>query len=58
MTPPAHRTDAIAYTLVERELETKSELEALIVDYLQHAIKRDSPPLAVSPLEKDLEADT
>jgi hypothetical protein len=42
--------------LVERELETKSELDALIADYLQQATKLDSPPLAVSPLENNLEA--
>ena len=38
--------------LVERELETKTELDALIADYLQQAIKLDSPPLAVCPLQR------
>ena len=42
--------------LVERGLETKSELDALIADYLQQATKLDSPPLAVCPLENDPEA--
>ena len=41
--------------LVERELETKHELDALIADYLDQATKLDSPPLAVSPLENNLE---
>jgi hypothetical protein len=43
--------------LVERELETKSELDALIADYLQQATKLDSPPLGVCPLENHPEAD-
>ena len=42
--------------LVERGLETKSELDALIADYLQQATKLDSPPLAVCPLENDPDA--
>jgi hypothetical protein len=42
--------------LVERGLETKSELDALIADYLQQASKLDSPPLAVCPLENNPEA--
>ena len=42
--------------LVERGLETKSELDALIADYLQQAAKLDCPPLAVCPLESSLEA--
>jgi hypothetical protein len=42
--------------LVERGLETKSELDALIADYLQQATKLDSPPLAVCPLENSPEA--
>jgi hypothetical protein len=42
--------------LVERELETKDELDALIADYVQQATKLGSPPLAVCPLEHDLEA--
>ena len=43
--------------LVERELDTKDELDALIADYLHQATKLDSPPLAVCPLENNLEAD-
>jgi len=39
--------------LVERGLDTKSELDALIADYLQQATKLDSPPLAICPLEAD-----
>ena len=39
--------------LVERGLDTKSELDALIADYLQQAIKLDNPPLAICPLEAD-----
>ena len=42
--------------LVERGLETKSELDALLADYLQQATKLDSPPLAVCPLANDPEA--
>ena len=42
--------------LVERGLETKAELDALIADYLQQATKLDSPPLAISPLENNSEA--
>ena len=41
--------------LVERELETKSELDALIADYLHQATKLDNPPLAVCPLENNPE---
>jgi hypothetical protein len=37
--------------LVERELDTKGELDALIADYLQQATKLDTPPLAACPLE-------
>jgi hypothetical protein len=43
--------------LVERGLETKGELDALITDYLQQATKLDSPPLAVCPLESSPQAD-
>ncbi len=39
--------------LVERGLDTKSELDALIADYLDQATKLDSPPLAGCPLEVD-----
>jgi hypothetical protein len=42
--------------LVERDLETKSKLDALIADYLQQAAKLDSPPVTVCPLENSLEA--
>jgi hypothetical protein len=42
--------------LVERGLETTSELDALIADYLQQAAKLDCPPVAVCPLESMLEA--
>jgi hypothetical protein len=48
------REGARAY-LVERGLETKNELDALITDYLQQAAKLDSPPLAICPLEDNLE---
>jgi hypothetical protein len=37
--------------LVERGLETQSELDALIADYLQQATKLATPPLAICPLE-------
>ena len=37
--------------LVERGLETKTELDALVADYLQQATKLDCPPLASCPLE-------
>jgi len=37
--------------LIERGLNTKSELDALIADYLHQATKLDSPPLAISPLQ-------
>jgi hypothetical protein len=46
---PAHQGGR-AY-LVERGLETRSELDALIADYLRQAAKLDSPPLAICPLE-------
>jgi hypothetical protein len=42
--------------LVERGLETKGELDALVADYLGQATKLDSPPLAICPLESNLEA--
>jgi hypothetical protein len=51
---PAHHGGR-AY-LVERGLETKNELDALIADYLQQAAKLGSPPLAVCPLETNAEA--
>jgi len=37
--------------LVERGVDTKSELDALIADYLHQATQLDSPPLAICPLE-------
>jgi hypothetical protein len=49
-------TDGGRVYLVERGLETKSELDALVVDYLQQATKLNSPPLAVCPLESNPEA--
>jgi hypothetical protein len=39
--------------LVERGLETKGELDALVADYLGQATKLDSPPLAICPLESN-----
>jgi hypothetical protein len=50
--PAAHGGRAY---LVERGLETKSELDALIADYLQQATKLDSPPLAVCPVDNNPE---
>jgi hypothetical protein len=43
--------------LVERELETKGELDALILDYLDQATKLDTPPLAAPPLLGNADAD-
>jgi hypothetical protein len=37
--------------LVERDLHTKGELDALLADYLKQAAQHDSPPVAVCPLE-------
>jgi hypothetical protein len=42
--------------LVERGLETRSELDALVADYLQQAVKLNCPPMSVCPLESSLEA--
>jgi hypothetical protein len=42
--------------LVERGLETKGELDAVVADYLGQAAKLDCPPVAVCPLESMLEA--
>jgi hypothetical protein len=42
--------------LVERDLETKGELDAVVADYLAQAAKLDCPPVAVCPLESMLEA--
>jgi hypothetical protein len=52
---PAHQGGR-AY-LVECGLETRSELDALIADYLQQAAKLDSPPLAICPLHDTPEVD-
>jgi hypothetical protein len=41
--------------LVERELHTKDELDALVADYLKQAAHHDRPPVAVCPLESDPE---
>jgi hypothetical protein len=41
--------------LVERGLETKGELDAVVADYLGQAAKLDCPPVAVCPLESMLE---
>jgi hypothetical protein len=37
--------------LVERDLHTKGELDALLVDYLEQAAQHDRPPVAFCPLE-------
>ena len=42
--------------LVERDLQTKPELDAVIADYLSHAAKLGEPPMARCPLESYLEA--
>jgi hypothetical protein len=42
--------------LVERGLETRSELDALIADFLQQAAKLNCPPMSACPLEGILEA--
>lgn len=42
--------------LVERGLETKNELDALIADYREQAGKLNCPPMSVCPLESSLEA--
>jgi hypothetical protein len=41
--------------LVERGLETKSELDAVIADYLQQAANLECPPMSVCPLESSLD---
>jgi hypothetical protein len=41
--------------LVERGLETKGELDALIADYLEQTAKLNSPPVAACPLESILD---
>lgn len=42
--------------LVERGLQTKSELDALIADYLAQAQRADAPPLAHCPVDRYLDA--
>ncbi|MGB0094050.1 MAG: hypothetical protein WBP81_16150 [Solirubrobacteraceae bacterium] len=42
--------------LVERDLQTKAELDALIADYLSQAAKLGEPPMARCPLKSWLEA--
>ena len=42
--------------LVERDLQTKPELDAVIADYLSQAAKLGEPPMARCPLESYLEA--
>ncbi len=42
--------------LIERELQTKAELDALVADYLQQAAKLGCPPAGVCPLESYLQA--
>jgi hypothetical protein len=37
--------------LVERGLQTKGELDALLADYLEQAAKHNCPPVATCPLE-------
>ena len=44
-------TDARAY-LVERGLETKGELDALVADYLATAQRRHTVPMADAPLQR------
>lgn len=41
--------------LVERELQTKGELNALVADYLQVADRLQEIPMASAPLERYLE---
>lgn len=47
-------TDARAY-LVERGLETKGELDALVADYLATALRRHTVPMADAPLQRYLD---
>ena len=47
-------TDTRAY-LVERGLETKGELDALVADYLQTAQRRHTVPMADAPLQRYLD---
>jgi hypothetical protein len=42
--------------LVERGLQTKSELDALVTDYLAEAERMDAPPLATCPVDRYLDA--
>jgi hypothetical protein len=41
--------------LIERELETKAEVDALVADYLAKARRLDMPPLAARVALEDLE---
>ena len=42
--------------LVERGLETRDELTALVADYVAQAEKLGRPPMSLDPLESELEA--
>ena len=42
--------------LVERGLQTKDELDALVADYLAEAERADAPPLASCPVDRYLDA--
>ena len=42
--------------LVERELQTKDELDALVRDYVAEAQRTDAPPLAHCPVDRYLDA--
>ena len=53
---PPRRPRVAAPTWSSASSKPRSELDALIADYLQQATKLDSPPLAVCPLENNPEA--
>ena len=42
--------------LVERGLQTKDELDALVSDYVAEAQRTDAPPLASCPVDRYLDA--
>jgi hypothetical protein len=42
--------------LVERGLQTKAELDALVTDYLAEAARMHAPPLASCPVDRYLDA--
>jgi hypothetical protein len=44
--------------LVERDLKSKDELDALVADYVAQARRMGAPPLATSPLDRYLDAVT